>query len=135
MADNPLRGTHDITFKGRTLRFFYGWDELAKIESQFGAGVIAMSGDPVKLPTMAFIGLQRYQPEIQTEEDFKALEIPLMKVQAAVIVAMKYAYYGDEEAPKDGAADIDPAKKNPRGLRKFGQLLSLMAFARPSSGR
>lgn len=108
--DNPLKGIHVFTFGSQSLTFQYTWDAIARLEKAFGGAVANLTGDLEKLPEIAVEGLQHHHPGI-TVEQLKAMQPPIIPFQAAVVQALKYAYFGDKVRDFDRGLEGDGKKK------------------------
>lgn len=132
MSDNPIRGLHRFRMQGVTYTLQYTWEELAALESVYGANGPQL-GDFTALAHTASVGLIARHPEM-TPEHIRKSSPPVFILQQAVTKALKYAYFGDE---REDAIDADaaPAKKKLRLWQRFMGFLSGMVARIQSSGQ
>lgn len=131
MTDNPIRGLHRFRMLGKLFTLQYTWDQLAELESVYGANGPQL-GDFTALAHTASVGLIARHPEM-TPEHIRSLSPPVFILNQAVTKALKYAYFGDDRYDTPDA-DATPTKKKRNLWHRFLGFLSGMAARLQSSG-
>lgn len=114
--------------------FQFDWDAREELEKRFNGAtsVFGMCGDLNNLIYTAVVGLKRHHPDM-TEEKLKEIAPPVVALQAAVMKALQYAYFGPKH-PEEAAAEAEGTKKKAPLLKRFTRWLSKLALDRLTSG-
>lgn len=116
---NKYTGEVTVQIGGKDYILKYDWSVLAEIQSEMGLDTIfQLYSQPTKIlaPLVAH-GLKARHPEM-TAQVINELSPPILPMQKAVDLAIRYAYYGPQE--------IEEVKKNSSGIRKAISFLGKM---------
>ena len=95
---NKYTGEVKMEIGGKLAKLFYGWRELAEIQSRFGQevlGTLNMNADIDKLLEILLIGLQKHSPDI-SKAFVEESSPPILEILERVDLALCLAYYGPE---------------------------------------
>jgi len=115
--DNKFTGVVPLEFGGKEYKIVFDWEALALLKSEFSQeeqSKLFTQQNPHVLAKVLVFGLKRHHPEVTAEQILKASP-PFLKVVSALDRALRWAYFGIDEA--DDTDDVKKSGKD-KGTKK-----------------